>query len=69
VTTSFEKKGVHFVESLDEITDPNAIIVFSAHGTDRTIIQQAKEKGKEVYNLECPFVSKIYTEADLFIDK
>ncbi len=69
VTASFEKMGVHFIESLDEITDPNAIIVFSAHGTDRTIIQQAKEKGKEVYNLECPFVSKIYTEADLFIDK
>lgn len=68
VTKSFEKKGINFVESLDEITDRDAIVVFSAHGTDRTIIQQAKKKFKAVYNLECPFVSKIYTEVDTFIN-
>jgi 4-hydroxy-3-methylbut-2-enyl diphosphate reductase len=69
VTASFEKEGVHFVESLDEIPDADAVVVFSAHGTDRTIIQQAKERFKAVYNLECPFVSKIYTEVDTFINK
>ena len=69
VTRSFEEKKVKFIESLNEIEDPQAVIVFSAHGTKRSIIQEAKKKFKAVYNLECPFVSKIYTEADRYIQK
>ena len=69
VTKSFEEKNIHFVESLQELENPQAIIVFSAHGTKRSLIQEAEKKYKAVYNLECPFVSKIYTEADKFIEK
>ncbi len=69
VIATFEQKGVHFVESLDDISNHHAIVVFSAHGTDRNIIQQAEKKFTSVYNLECPFVSRIYTEADQFIKK
>lgn len=69
VTQSFEARGVHFVESFEDIKDPKAVIVFSAHGTDRNIINQAKQVYKAVYNLECPFVTKIYTEAESFIKK
>ena len=54
---------------MNEIDDPMAIIVFSAHGTNRTVIHQAQSKFAAVYNLECPFVSKIYTEADQFLEK
>ena len=69
VTKSFESQGVHFVEALEEAKDPNAIIVFSAHGTKRSIIHEAEKKYKAVYNLECPFVSKIYKEADQYIEE
>lgn len=67
VTKSFEAKGVHFVESLEEVTDPQAIIVFSAHGIDRNVLSKAHSEFKTVYNLECPFVTKIYNEVDMFI--
>ncbi len=69
VTKDFEHKGIKFVEHIEEVQDTNAIIVFSAHGTNRKIIEEAKEKYKKVYNLECPFVTKIYAEIDNFLQK
>lgn len=69
VTKDFENKWVKFIENIDEVLDTNAIIIFSAHGTNRTTINKAKEKYQRVYNLECPFVSKIYLEIDSFLEK
>jgi len=69
VTKTFEKQWVIFVETLEEIDDNDAIIIFSAHGTNRKIIDEAKGKYTAVYNLECPFVTKIYTEVDNFLQK
>lgn len=69
VTKEFENKWVKFIENIDEVLDTNAIIIFSAHGTNRTTINKAKEKYQRVYNLECPFVSKIYLEIDSFLEK
>lgn len=69
VTKEFQDLWVHFVESIDDVSDQNAVIIFSAHGTDRTILNRAKQVYKAVYNLECPFVSKIYTEVDNFIQQ
>ena len=47
--------------------DPNATIIFSAHGTNRTTIHDAQTKFKKVINLECPLVTKIYLEIDHFL--
>jgi len=69
VTQSFEGKWIHFVDSIDEVQDTNAIIIFSAHWTNRIIISAAEEKFKAVYNLECPFVTKIYKEVDNLVSK
>ena len=69
VTKEFENKGIVFVENIDEVQEKNSIIIFSDHGTNRKIIEEAKEKYKKVYNLECPFVTKIYTEIDNFLQK
>lgn len=69
VTKEFEQKWVVFVETIDEVTQDNAIIIFSAHGTNREILIAAKKKFTAVYNLECPFVSKIYTEIQSFIQQ
>lgn len=69
VTKEFEKKGVVFVETMDEVLDDKSIVVFSAHGTNREIIIKATQKFKAVYNLECPFVSKIYAEIEWFIEQ
>lgn len=67
VTKDFEKQWVIFVETIEEVSYEKAIVVFSAHGTNREILAQAREKFLAVYNLECPFVSKIYAEVDAFI--
>jgi len=69
VTKDFENQGVIFVETIDKVFQENAIVVFSAHGTNREVINQAKKKFTAVYNLECPFVSKIYTEVVSFIQQ
>ncbi len=69
VTKEFEQKGIVFVESIQEITNPNTIVIFSAHGTKRSLIKKAQATYKKVYNLECPFVSKIYTEVDNFLQQ
>lgn len=69
VTKDFEKQGVIFVETIDEVRYDKAIAVFSAHGTNREILTKARQKFKAVYNLECPFVSKIYAEIEGFIQQ
>ncbi len=69
ITKDFEKKWILFIETIDEVKEKNAIVVFSAHGTNREILNQAKQIFKAVYNLECPFVSKIYTEIQWFIQQ
>lgn len=69
VTKEFEKKGIVFVEEIEEVKDASAIIVFSAHGINRKTIDEAKKKYAAVYNLECPFVTKIYKEVDIYLEK
>ncbi len=69
VTKDFEKQGVIFVETIDEVRYDKAIVVFSAHGTNREVLTKARQKFKAVYNLECPFVSKIYAEIIGFIEQ
>ncbi len=69
VTKDFENKWVRFIENIDDVEDTHAVIVFSAHGTNRKTIDIAKKTYKKVYNLECPFVSKIYLEVDSFLKK
>gem|GEM_PF-1863810 len=69
VTKDFENLGITFIEDINDIQEENAIVVFSAHGTKRSLINQAQQKFEAVYNLECPFVSKIYKEADQYIQQ
>jgi len=69
VNNFFKEKWVIFVEKHTEIKDKNAIIIFSAHWTNRKTLEDARKKFKEVINLECPLVSKIYTEIDNYINQ
>lgn len=38
----------------------SGVVIFSAHGTDISIIEKAKQKGLIVYDLVCPFVKKSF---------
>ena len=67
ITNHLKNLWVNFVQSIYDVHDQNAIIIFSAHGTNRSLISQTEKKFKHVYNLECPFVTKVYKEVDTYI--
>ncbi|MFH1280683.1 MAG: 4-hydroxy-3-methylbut-2-enyl diphosphate reductase [Candidatus Beckwithbacteria bacterium] len=67
VIEDYEKKGVKFVESLDEV--PNgSIVVMSAHGTAPEIINVAKRRQMKVIDAVCPLVTKVHMEAKRLAD-
>ena len=52
-------KGVRIVESPDEVKTDETLVIRS-HGVERQIFENAKQKGIEVVDATCPFVSKIH---------
>jgi len=67
VNNTFTKQWIQFIDNLDESNNKEDIIVFSAHWVNRKTILDAKKKHNFVYNLECPLVTKIYTEIDNYL--
>lgn len=67
VVAYYQKKWVIFVDQLSDIKNPNSIIVFSAHWVNRRILREAEGKFKKTYSLECPLVTKVYKELELFV--
>ena len=61
VVDTLSKKGVIFVENIDEIPE-GAITIFSAHGVSRKIVDQSKHFGLKVIDATCPLVSKVHSE-------
>ena len=60
------KKGVIFVESLDEVPkETNQPVIFSAHGVAKRVIEKAKNYNLLFYDAICPLVSKIHKEITL----
>ena len=62
VVEDLEKRGAIFVEELSEIPD-GAVVVFSAHGIDPHIKEQAVDRGLRVVDATCPLVTKVHLEA------
>lgn len=62
VVDCFEKKGVIFVESVEEIPR-KATAVFSAHGSPLEDYEIAKTRGIKVIDAVCPLVLKVDYEA------
>jgi 4-hydroxy-3-methylbut-2-en-1-yl diphosphate reductase len=66
VVGEFTGRGVHFVQSLDEVP-PGAKLIFSAHGVGPLVWQQAKEKRLElIIDATCPLVEKVHREVRKF---
>jgi len=63
VVNNLKKKGVIFVESLDEVPqETNQPVIFSAHGVAKRVIEKAKNYNLLFYDAICPLVSKIHKE-------
>jgi len=66
VVADFSKRGVHFVQSIDEVPG-DAKLVFSAHGVSPAVWQQAQKKNLQVViDATCPLVEKVHREVRKF---
>ena len=68
VVKSFEKRGVVFVENIDEIPS-GAPVVYSAHGVSPEVRHQSRMKGLTIIDATCPLVTKVHNEAKHFSQK
>ena len=65
VVDDMKKRGVIFVENLDDVPDGNRII-FSAHGVPPHLIQNARDRKLKFVDATCPLVTKVHKEAVKF---
>lgn len=62
VSQDLQSRGLIFVNNVLEIPRGSAV-VFSAHGTEKHVIEQAVERGLIVVDAACPLVTKVHREA------
>ena len=61
VIEELTKKGVMFVESLDDV--PNkSILIYSAHGVSKEVTDIAKKKDLKIFDATCPLVTKVHLQ-------
>ncbi|HHB82348.1 MAG TPA: 4-hydroxy-3-methylbut-2-enyl diphosphate reductase [Devosia sp.] len=63
VVDGLREKGAIFVETLSEIPDTDAPVIFSAHGVAKSVPEKAKSRNMFVLDATCPLVSKVHVEA------
>ena len=61
VVNDLRKKGVIFIEELNEVPSGN-IVIFSAHGVSKVVVAEAAERGLRVFDATCPLVTKVHSE-------
>jgi 4-hydroxy-3-methylbut-2-en-1-yl diphosphate reductase len=62
VVERFRKRGVVFVEDLDEVPE-GAPLLYSAHGVSPQIRDQARRRKLRAIDATCPLVTKVHLEA------
>ena len=62
VVESFVKRGVIFVDSIEEVP-ANQTVIFSAHGVSPAVRQSALKRGCTMIDATCPLVTKVHMEA------
>ena len=65
VVERFRKRGVVFVDSLDEAPEGSTVL-YSAHGVAPAIRQAAAERRLRAIDATCPLVTKVHLEAVRF---
>jgi 4-hydroxy-3-methylbut-2-enyl diphosphate reductase len=65
VVDGLRAKGAIFVESLSEVPDDHAPVIFSAHGVARAIPEEAARRNLFTIDATCPLVTKVHREAEI----
>lgn len=61
VVSDLRARGVHFVNQISEVPD-GAILIFSAHGVSRSVVNEARKRQLKVFDATCPLVTKVHME-------
>ena len=61
VVESFERAGVVFVDSIDEVPE-GAPVMLSAHGSAPGVVEDGEERAGIVIDAVCPLVAKVHHE-------
>ncbi len=61
VIDELKAMGAIFVDELTEVPDGNTVI-FSAHGVPKSVRDEAKKRGLQVFDATCPLVTKVHME-------
>ncbi|MGQ9504890.1 MAG: 4-hydroxy-3-methylbut-2-enyl diphosphate reductase [Thermogutta sp.] len=67
VVNEFVQRGVHFVETLDDVPE-GGILIFSAHGVSPAIRQEATARKLHTIDATCPLVTKVHREVRRFAE-
>jgi 4-hydroxy-3-methylbut-2-enyl diphosphate reductase len=69
VVADLERKGVVFVQELDEVP-PAAVVVLAAHGVSPAVRAEAGRRGDlQVIDATCPLVAKVHHEARRYAER
>lgn len=66
VVEDFKRRGVIFVDDLDQVPDGSCVI-FSAHGVAPGVIREAKKRHLKTIDATCPLVKKVHLEVQRFV--
>ena len=69
VVEDLKSKGAIFIEELDEISNKQRPVIFSAHGVPKSVPLQAQRLNLDYHDATCPLVSKIHREIEYFESK
>jgi 4-hydroxy-3-methylbut-2-enyl diphosphate reductase len=61
VVGAFERAGVVFVDSIDEVPE-GAPVMLSAHGSAPEVVERAAQAGSVMVDAVCPLVTKVHHE-------
>jgi len=61
VVENLKKKGVIFVDELNEVPDGSTVI-FSAHGVSQSVQEEAAKRDLQVFDATCPLVTKVHLQ-------
>ena len=65
VLDDFRRRGVRFVEAMDEVPE-GAVTIFSAHGVSEDVERKGAERDLRVIDATCPLVTKVHLQAQRY---
>jgi 4-hydroxy-3-methylbut-2-enyl diphosphate reductase len=63
VVDNLRQKGAVFVETLEDVPDTSAPVIFSAHGVPQEVVHSAQNRNLFAIDATCPLVTKVHLEA------